>query len=95
MTSIMGVGSVKRLSAVRWGVVREIVAAWILTFPVCGAIAWLAATTIKAGLSEDFGSVPAADLAFYGKVLTVAVAVAIAISLWWSLRRKNRRPNYS
>jgi inorganic phosphate transporter, PiT family len=94
-TSIMGVGSVKRLSAVRWGVVREIVAAWILTFPVCGAIAWLAATTIKAVLSEDFGSVPAADLALYGKVLTVAVAGAIAISLWWYLRRKNRRPNYS
>lgn len=40
-TAIMGVGASKRLSAVRWGVVREVVAAWILTFPVCGVIAWL------------------------------------------------------
>ncbi|MBI4588665.1 MAG: inorganic phosphate transporter [Candidatus Rokubacteria bacterium] len=39
-TSIMGVGSTRRLSAVRWGVGREIVTAWILTFPVCGLIAW-------------------------------------------------------
>jgi PiT family inorganic phosphate transporter len=42
-TAIMGVGSTRRLSAVRWGVGREIVTAWILTFPVCGALAWLAA----------------------------------------------------
>ncbi|MBI4531354.1 MAG: inorganic phosphate transporter [Candidatus Latescibacteria bacterium] len=46
-TAIMGVGSVKRLSAVRWGIVRELVAAWILTFPVCGAIAWLIATILQ------------------------------------------------
>jgi len=38
--SIIGVGSTRRLSAVRWGVGGEIVAAWILTFPVCGLIAW-------------------------------------------------------
>ncbi|MBI4608100.1 MAG: inorganic phosphate transporter [Candidatus Rokubacteria bacterium] len=38
--SIMGVGSTRRLSAVRWGVGGEIVTAWILTFPVCGLIAW-------------------------------------------------------
>jgi PiT family inorganic phosphate transporter len=42
-TSIMGVGSARRLSAVRWGVVGEVVAAWVLTFPVCGFIAWLTA----------------------------------------------------
>jgi PiT family inorganic phosphate transporter len=39
-TSIMGVGSTRRLSAVRWGVGTEIVTAWILTFPVCGLIAF-------------------------------------------------------
>ncbi|MGH7407957.1 MAG: inorganic phosphate transporter, partial [Candidatus Methylomirabilales bacterium] len=32
-TSIMGVGATRRLSAVRWGVTREIVLAWLLTFP--------------------------------------------------------------
>jgi len=39
-TAIMGVGSTRRLSAVRWGVGREIVTAWVLTFPACGLIAW-------------------------------------------------------
>jgi PiT family inorganic phosphate transporter len=42
-TSIMGVGSVQRFSAVRWGVAGEIVTAWILTFPVCGLIAYIVA----------------------------------------------------
>jgi PiT family inorganic phosphate transporter len=46
-TSIMGVGSTRRLSAVRWGVGSQIVTAWILTFPVCGVLAWLAATAIR------------------------------------------------
>lgn len=45
-TSIMGVGSVKRLSAVNWGVSRQIILAWILTFPICGAISWLIATIL-------------------------------------------------
>jgi PiT family inorganic phosphate transporter len=39
-TSIMGVGSIRRFSAVRWGVGAHIVTAWILTFPVCGFLAW-------------------------------------------------------
>jgi PiT family inorganic phosphate transporter len=46
-TSIMGVGSTRRLSAVRWGVGREIVTAWVLTFPVCGALAWAAAKALR------------------------------------------------
>jgi PiT family inorganic phosphate transporter len=40
-TAIMGVGATRRFSAVRWGVSRDIITAWILTFPVCGLIAWL------------------------------------------------------
>jgi PiT family inorganic phosphate transporter len=40
-TSIIGVGATRRFSAVRWGVTFEIVTAWILTFPICGAIGWL------------------------------------------------------
>jgi PiT family inorganic phosphate transporter len=43
-TSIMGVGSVKGFSAVRWGVVRQVVLAWFLTFPICGALSWGIAT---------------------------------------------------
>lgn len=37
-TAIMGVGASKRLSAVNWGVVREMVLAWVLTFPGCGLL---------------------------------------------------------
>ena len=32
-SAIMGAGATKRLSAVRWGVARTIVGAWVLTFP--------------------------------------------------------------
>ena len=42
-TAIMGVGAAQRVSAVRWGVVGDVVTAWILTFPVCGAIGWAVA----------------------------------------------------
>jgi PiT family inorganic phosphate transporter len=38
-TAIMGVGSSKRLSAVRWGIAGDIVTAWILTIPAAGLIA--------------------------------------------------------
>src|SRR5687767_13540598 len=37
--AIIGVGSVRRLSAVRWGVARRIVWAWVLTIPASAAIA--------------------------------------------------------
>lgn len=42
-TAIMGVGAAKRLSSVNWGVVREMVSAWVLTFPGCGLIGFLMA----------------------------------------------------
>ncbi len=40
-SAIMGVGSTKRFSAVRWGVARSIVVAWVLTFPAAGSVAAL------------------------------------------------------
>ncbi|MCB9771599.1 MAG: inorganic phosphate transporter [Candidatus Omnitrophica bacterium] len=40
--AIMGVGSLKRLSAVRWGVAGRIVWAWIITIPCAAAISALA-----------------------------------------------------
>jgi PiT family inorganic phosphate transporter len=39
--SIMGVGSTKRLSAVRWGVTVKLLWAWILTIPVSALIAMI------------------------------------------------------
>jgi inorganic phosphate transporter, PiT family len=38
-SAIMGVGATKRLSAVRWGVAKNIVGAWVLTFPGAGLVA--------------------------------------------------------
>jgi PiT family inorganic phosphate transporter len=40
-TAIMGVGATRRFSAVRWGLTAKIVMAWILTFPICGVIAYV------------------------------------------------------
>jgi PiT family inorganic phosphate transporter len=42
-TAIMGVGAAKRISSVNWSVVKEMVAAWILTFPGCGVVGYLMA----------------------------------------------------
>ncbi|MBK5721152.1 inorganic phosphate transporter [Dysgonomonas sp. Marseille-P4677] len=39
--SIIGVGSVKRLSAVRWGVTKDLLIAWVLTIPVSAVMAML------------------------------------------------------
>ena len=44
--AIIGVGAVKRLSAVRWGVARQIVWAWVLTIPAAALIAALTYRTL-------------------------------------------------
>jgi inorganic phosphate transporter, PiT family len=48
--AIIGVGSIRRLSAVRWGIAGRIVWAWLLTIPAAAAIAavtyWVAARLI-------------------------------------------------
>jgi PiT family inorganic phosphate transporter len=38
-SAVMGAGASKRFSAVRWGVARNIVAAWVVTFPAAGLVA--------------------------------------------------------
>jgi len=47
-SAVMGVGATRRLSAVRWGVAGNIIAAWILTFPICGGLGYLFAWLLKA-----------------------------------------------
>jgi PiT family inorganic phosphate transporter len=49
--AIMGVGSVHRFSAVRWGVARHIVWAWIFTIPAAAGIAAVAWFAVRLGLS--------------------------------------------
>ena len=48
--SIMGVGATKRLSAVRWGVTKDLMVAWLLTIPVSailGALVYLVVSLFK------------------------------------------------
>ena len=40
-TSVMGVGSAKRLSAVKWGVAQNILIAWVITLPITIALGGL------------------------------------------------------
>lgn len=40
-SSILGVGSAKRFSAVKWGVAGKIVVAWFITIPISAAIAYV------------------------------------------------------
>ena len=37
----MGVGAQKGVSAVRWGVARNILLAWTFTLPLTAGVAWL------------------------------------------------------
>ncbi len=45
--AIVGVGAVNRLSAVRWGVARRIVWAWVLTIPAAAAVSAMAWWMLK------------------------------------------------
>ena len=46
-SSIMGVGATKRVSAVRWGIARNIVWVWILTIPISSLIGFVAFKVIQ------------------------------------------------
>jgi inorganic phosphate transporter, PiT family len=45
--AIMGVGSVQRISAVRWGVARNVIWAWVLTIPAAGIMGAIAVKLLK------------------------------------------------
>jgi inorganic phosphate transporter, PiT family len=73
--SVTGAGATRRFSAVRWGVARRIVWAWIFTIPASAALAASATLLIKAG--------PFA--------VTLAVLVLGALALAMLARRKRRK----
>src|SRR5437016_14581688 len=50
--AIVGVGSTTRLSAVRWGVAKRIVWAWVLTIPASAIVAALTFWLIKLFVSK-------------------------------------------
>jgi inorganic phosphate transporter, PiT family len=45
-SAILGVGSTRRLSAVRWGIAGQIVMAWVFTIPACFLLAWFVRTIL-------------------------------------------------
>lgn len=46
-TAIVGVGAVRGVSAVRWGVTAQLVIAWVLTFPICALISFVVVKTAR------------------------------------------------
>jgi inorganic phosphate transporter, PiT family len=74
--SVMGAGATRRFSAVRWGVARRIVWAWIFTIPASATLAALAALLVEAG-----------PLAV---TLAVLVVGAVGIALLVRQRRRKR-----
>jgi PiT family inorganic phosphate transporter len=73
--AVMGVGSTRRFSAVRWGVARRIVWAWIFTIPASAVLAASAALLITAG--------PLAVM--------LATLILGAVTLVWVARRVSSR----
>jgi inorganic phosphate transporter, PiT family len=47
-SAIVGVGATRGGSAVNWGVTQRLVMAWILTFPICGAISYGVVLALRA-----------------------------------------------
>jgi PiT family inorganic phosphate transporter len=73
--SVIGAGATRRFSAVRWGVARRIVWAWIFTIPASATLAALAALLVEAG--------PLA--------VTLAVLVVGAVGLALLVRQRRRK----
>ena len=46
--SVVGVGAARRFSAVRWGITREILIAWVITLPAAALMAALCSWVARA-----------------------------------------------
>ena len=67
---VMGAGAAKRLSAVRWGVAGNIVAAWILTLPAAAGVgAGVYGVTRIFGVNSEAGPIVVAALILVGTSL--------------------------
>jgi PiT family inorganic phosphate transporter len=73
---VMGAGASRRLSAVRWGVAGNIVAAWILTLPAAGLVG---------ALMETVTRVPAGNLVVF--ILAGLIATAAFLGRRYDTRR--------
>jgi inorganic phosphate transporter, PiT family len=68
-------GATRRFSAVRWGVARRIVWAWIFTIPASGILAALAALALRSGSLS----------------LVLAIVVLVASFAWLAQRDRRLR----
>jgi PiT family inorganic phosphate transporter len=68
--AIVGAGATRRLSAVRWGVARRVVFAWVITIPAAAAIA---------ALSYGLVSLPSHGIAIAAFVVLTVLGAALAI----------------
>jgi inorganic phosphate transporter, PiT family len=69
--AIMGTGAAKRVSAVRWGVAGNIVAAWVLTLPASAAMGGLTYAVVALLGTDDLGPL----------VVSAALLAALAVAL--------------
>ena len=87
--SIMGVGATKRASAVRWGVGRRIVGAWMLTIPASAAVAFACYFAVTPERLDWYRANPA---------ITTAILAAIAVLagvFWWFANRREAQAEAS
>ncbi|HEX2180943.1 MAG TPA: anion permease [Rubrobacteraceae bacterium] len=75
--SVMGAGATRRFSAVRWGVARRIVWAWVFTIPASATLAAFAALVIRAG----------------SLALALAILVLVAASVWLARWAQGKQPS--
>jgi inorganic phosphate transporter, PiT family len=68
--AIMGAGAAKRISAVRWGVAGNIVAAWVLTLPAAATVG-----AVTYGFTQLFGDGPVGPI-----VVSVGILAALAVA---------------
>jgi PiT family inorganic phosphate transporter len=76
--SVMGAGATRRFSAVRWGVARRIVWAWVFTIPASAALAALGALLVRVG-----------PLAVTLAVLTLGTWLLIMLVRWIQQKRQS------
>ena len=76
--SVLGAGAVRSFNAVRWGIVRRILIAWVVTIPCAGAVA---------ALMELVTRLPG------GSGIVFALAVMIGAGAYWLSSRIHDRPS--
>jgi PiT family inorganic phosphate transporter len=78
---VMGAGAARRLSAVRWGLARNIVVAWVLTLPAAGAIG-----ALVYGITRIFGG------GAVGPLLVTIVSAGATAAFFFTRQRRLTAP---